>query len=39
MKKKIKIKLLKIAPEILKFTKPVWLKLNQFNNDRKKNSI
>ena len=35
-KKELKIKLLKIAPEILKFTKPVWLKLNQFNNDRKK---
>ena len=29
-------KLLKIAPEILKFVQPVWLKLNQFNNDRKK---
>ncbi len=35
-KKELKIKLLRIAPEILKFTKPVWLKLNQFNNDRKK---
>ena len=32
----IKKKLLKIAPEILKFAQPVWLKLDQFNNDSKK---
>ncbi len=35
-KDELKKKLLKIAPEILKFVQPVWLKLNQFNNDRKK---
>ena len=32
----LKKKLLKIAPEILQFAKPVWLKLDEFNNDRKK---
>ncbi|MDA8822771.1 adenylosuccinate synthase [Candidatus Pelagibacter bacterium] len=32
----LKKKLLKIAPEILKFAQPVWLKLNKFNNDGKK---
>ena len=32
----LKKKLLKIAPEILKFAQPVWLKLDQFNNDKKK---
>jgi adenylosuccinate synthase len=35
-KDELKKKLLKIAPEILKFAKPVWLKLDEFNNDRKK---
>ena len=35
-KDELKRRLLKIAPEILKFAKPVWLKLDQFNNDRKK---
>ncbi|MBD1138322.1 adenylosuccinate synthase [Pelagibacterales bacterium SAG-MED41] len=35
-KNELKKKLLKIAPEILKFAQPVWLKLDQFNNDRKK---
>jgi adenylosuccinate synthase len=35
-KNELKKKLLKIAPEILKFAKPVWLKIDQFNNDRKK---
>ena len=35
-KDKLKKELLKIAPEILKFANPVWLKLDQFNNDRKK---
>jgi len=32
----LKKKLLKIAPEILKFAQPVWLKIDQFNADRKK---
>ena len=31
----LKKKLLKIAPEILKFAKPVWLKLDDFIKDRK----
>ena len=35
-KDKLKKDLLKIAPEILKFVKPIWLKLDQFINDRKK---
>ena len=35
-KNDLKQKLLKIAPEILKFAQPVWLKLNEFKNDRKK---
>jgi adenylosuccinate synthase len=35
-KDELKKKLLKIAPEILQFAKPVWLKLDEFNNDRKK---
>ena len=29
-------KLLKIAPEILKYAQPVWLKIHQYKNDRKK---
>ena len=32
----LKKKLLKIAPDILKFAKPVWLKLDEFKQDRKK---
>jgi adenylosuccinate synthase len=32
----LKKQLLKIAPEILKFAQPVWLKLNEFIKDRKK---
>ena len=32
----LKKKLLKIAPEILKFAKPVWLKLNNLKKKRKK---
>ena len=32
----LKKKLLKIAPEILKFAKPIWLKLDEFGKDRKK---
>ena len=35
-KNDLKNKLLKIAPEILKFAQPVWLKIDQFNADRKK---
>jgi len=35
-KDKLKKELLEIAPEILKFAQPVWLKLDQFNNNRKK---
>ena len=27
---------MKIAPEILKFAQPVWLKLDEFKKDRKK---
>jgi len=32
----LKMRLLKIAPEILKFAQPVWLKLDQFNSENKK---
>ena len=35
-KNDLKKKLLKIAPEILKFAQPVWLKLDEFKKDRKK---
>ena len=35
-KDKLKEELLKIAPKILKFAKPVWLKLDELNKDRKK---
>ena len=35
-KEDLKKKLLQIAPDILKFAQPVWLKLDQYNNDRKK---
>ena len=35
-KDQLKKELLKIAPEILKFTQPVWLKLDTFNKERKK---
>ena len=35
-KSELKKKLLKIAPEILKFAKPVWLKLDDFMEDKKK---
>ena len=35
-KNELKKKLLKIAPEILKFAKPVWLKLDEFKTERKK---
>ena len=32
----LKKKLLKIAPNILKFAKPIWLKIDEFNKERKK---
>ena len=35
-KDEIKKKLIKIAPEILKYTQPVWLKLDQLQKNRKK---
>ena len=35
-KEELKKKLLKIAPDILKFAQPVWLKINEFKRDRKK---
>ncbi len=35
-KNDIKNELLKIAPEILKFAQPVWLKLDEYIKDRKK---
>ncbi len=33
---KLKKELLKIAPEILRFAQPVWLKIDHFNKERKK---
>ena len=35
-KDKLKMDLLKIAPEILKFSQPVWLKIDQFKKQKKK---
>ena len=35
-KNALKKELLKIAPELLKFAQPVWLKLSEYNNARKK---
>ena len=35
-KDQLKKDLLKIAPEILKFSQPVWLKLDQFKKEKKK---
>ena len=35
-KEKLKNDLLKIAPEILKFSKPVWLKIDEFKRQKKK---
>ena len=35
-KDKLKEDLLKIAPEILKFSQPVWLKIDQFKRQKKK---
>ena len=36
LKEKLKKDLLKIAPEILKFSTPVWLKIDQFKKHKKK---
>ena len=36
LKDKLKKDLLKIAPEILKFSKPVWKKIDEFKQERKK---
>ena len=35
-KNQLKIDLLKIAPEILKFSQPVWLKIDEFKRQKKK---
>ena len=35
-KNKLKKELLKIAPKILKFSQPVWKKIDQYKNERKK---
>ena len=35
-KKQLKEDLLKIAPEIIKFSEPVWLKIDQFKKQKKK---
>ena len=35
-KKQLKEELLKIAPEILKFSQPVWMKIDQFKKQKKK---
>ena len=35
-KNELKKKLLKIAPEILKFSQPVWLKIDEFKKQKKK---
>tara|TARA_B100001248_G_scaffold260811_1_gene250086 strand:- start:2824 stop:4116 length:1293 start_codon:yes stop_codon:yes gene_type:complete len=35
-KEELKTKLLEIAPKILKYAQPIWLKLNQYNDERKK---
>ena len=35
-KNDLKKKLLEIAPKILKFAQPVWLKLDKYNNEKKK---
>ena len=38
-KDKLKSDLLKIAPKILEFSQPVWLKIDQFKKQKKKNFI
>ncbi len=35
-KNKLKKELLEIAPQILKFSKPVWKKIDEFKNEGKK---
>ena len=35
-REELKKKLLQIAPDILKYAKPVWLKIDEFKRDRKK---
>ena len=35
-KNQLKKDLLKIAPEILKFSQPVWLKIDEFKKQKKK---
>ena len=35
-KEKLKLDLLKIAPKILKFSQPVWLKIDEFKKQKKK---
>ena len=35
-KEKLKKELLDIAPQILKFAQPIWLKLDEYNNERRK---
>ena len=35
-KEKLKKELLKIAPKILQFSQPVWLKIDQFKQQKKK---
>ena len=35
-KEELKKKLLQIAPDILKYAKPVWLKIDEFKRDKKK---
>ena len=35
-KQKLKLDLLKIAPKILQFSQPVWLKVNQYQKQKKK---
>tara|TARA_B100001564_G_scaffold273480_1_gene235203 strand:- start:171 stop:521 length:351 start_codon:yes stop_codon:yes gene_type:complete len=36
VKEKLKKELLKIAPKILKFSKPVWLKIDEFKRQKKR---
>ena len=38
-KEKLKKDLLKIAPEILKFSQPIWIKIDQLKKQKKKNLI
>ena len=38
-KNQLKDDLLKIAPDILKYSAPVWLKIDQFKKTKEKNII